>query len=60
MMKSSILAYLKDEEGQTTLEYALILAIVVAVIVQMKGQMTDKVKILMDKVFGEMFNKILP
>lgn len=56
-MKKALLAYFNDEEGQTTLEYALIVIVVVAILVQLQEKMTDGVGGLIDGVFNQIQEK---
>ncbi len=49
-----IKAFLKDEEGQTSMEYILILALVAVVIMKLKGKFEEKLTGsggLMDTIF---------
>lgn len=52
-MKSKIIAYLKDEEGQTSTEYILLVAVVAAVIFKFKDVLDTKLTGLVDKVFNK-------
>lgn len=52
-MKSKIIAYLKDEEGQTSTEYILLVAVVAAVIFKFKGVLDEKLTGLVNKVFDK-------
>jgi len=45
--------FLKDEQGQTTVEYLLIIAVVVVVISALGGVMQERVKQLTGRIFGE-------
>lgn len=45
-MKDKIIAYLKDEEGQTSTEYILLVAVVATIVFKFKGAITAK-------LFGE-------
>jgi len=45
-MGTKILAYLKDESGQTSTEYILLVAVVAAIVFKFKGA-------IQDKLFGE-------
>ena len=44
--------YLKDEEGQTSTEYILLVAVVAAVIFKFRDILDDKLTGLVEKVFG--------
>lgn len=50
--------FLREEEGQTTVEYLLIIAVVVVVISVLGKQMQTKVKALSDQIFGEIEKKV--
>lgn len=52
IMWNEIIAYLKDEEGQTSTEYILLVAVVAAVIFKFKGTLETKLEALVDKVFA--------
>lgn len=41
-MKKMILAYLKDETGQTSTEYILLVAVVATIVFKFKGAITNK------------------
>lgn len=45
-MKSKFIAYLKDESGQTSTEYILLVAVVATIVFKFKGAITKK-------LFGE-------
>jgi len=45
-MKSKIIGYLKDEKGQTSTEYILLVAVVATIVIKFKGEITKK-------LFGE-------
>ena len=42
MMKNKIFAYLKDETGQTSTEYILLVAVVATIVFKFKGAITRK------------------
>ncbi len=44
--------FLNEEEGQTTVEYLLIIAVVVVVISALGSKMQGQVKALTDKIFA--------
>lgn len=52
-MKNLILAYLKDEEGQTSTEYILLVAVVALIVFKFKEKATTE----LDKITGQVFNK---
>lgn len=41
-MKSKLIAYLKDEKGQTSTEYILLVAVVATIVIKFKGAITEK------------------
>ncbi len=41
-MKNKIFAYLKDETGQTSTEYILLVAVVATIVIKFKGAITTK------------------
>jgi pilus assembly protein Flp/PilA len=56
-MKQQFIAYLKDETGQTSTEYILLVAVVAAIVIKFKSAITAK-------LFGEggsggILNKVL-
>lgn len=42
VMKDKIIAYLKDETGQTSTEYILLVAVAAAIVIKFKGAITTK------------------
>ena len=51
-MKNLILAYLKDEEGQTSTEYILLVAVVALIVFKFKEKATDGLGKITDEVFS--------
>jgi Flp pilus assembly pilin Flp len=45
-MKQQLIAYFKDETGQTSTEYILLVAVVAAIVIKFKGAITKR-------LFGE-------
>jgi pilus assembly protein Flp/PilA len=41
-MKNKLLAYLKDESGQTSTEYILLVAVAAAIVIKFKGAITSR------------------
>ncbi len=41
-MKQKLIAYWKDESGQTSTEYILLVAVAAAIVIKFKGQIEDK------------------
>lgn len=52
-MKNLILSYLNDEEGQTSTEYILLVAVVAMIVIKFK----DKLQTSLDSVTGKVFKK---
>jgi len=52
-MMNEIIKYLKDEEGQTSTEYILLVAVVAAVIFKFKATLSTKLEELVGKVFSQ-------
>ena len=51
--------YGKDESGQTSIEYIMLLLVVVAIIFKFKGEVVNKITPLLDKVFGQKMDELL-
>jgi pilus assembly protein Flp/PilA len=51
-MKNKIVEFLKDESGQTSTEYILLLAVVAAIIFKFKSVITEKLNGLVEGVFN--------
>ena len=52
-MKALILSYLKDEEGQTSTEYILLVAVVAMIVIKFKGKLSENLNDITDKVFNK-------
>lgn len=52
-MKNQFIAFLKDEDGQTSTEYILLVAVVAAVIFKFKETLSTKLDGLVGKVFDK-------
>lgn len=50
-MKSKFIEFLKDESGQTSTEYILLVAVVAAIIFKFKETLGNKLEVLVQKVF---------
>jgi pilus assembly protein Flp/PilA len=50
-MKNLFLNYLKDEDGQTSTEYILLMAVVAAIVFKFKEVATERLTQIMDQVF---------
>jgi len=51
-MKNLIWAYLKDEEGQTSTEYILLVAVVALIVFKFKKVATTRLSSITDSVFN--------
>ncbi len=52
-MKNKIVEFLKDEGGQTSTEYILLVVVVVMMIMKFKGQLSSKLEGLTEKAFSK-------
>lgn len=52
-MKSKIVEFVKDENGQTSTEYVLLVAVVAFIIIKLKGQLSEG----LEKIVGSVFTK---
>lgn len=50
-MKNLILSYLKDEEGQTSTEYILLVAVVAMIVIKFKDKLSSNLNNITDNVF---------
>lgn len=50
-MKSLIISFLKDEEGQTSTEYILLIAVVALIVFKFKSIATEKLEGITNAVF---------
>ncbi|MDC1173767.1 hypothetical protein OAT67_00095 [Bacteriovoracaceae bacterium] len=50
-MKNLILSYLKEEDGQTSTEYILLVAVVALIVFRFKAVATEKLSAITGKVF---------
>lgn len=55
-MKNKIMAYLKDESGQTSTEYILLVAVAAAIVIKFKGQIEEKL-LGENGILGRVMNK---
>lgn len=51
-MKNLIIAFLKDEDGQTSTEYILLVAVVALIVFKFKEQATTRLGNITDSVFS--------
>lgn len=60
-MKNKMLAYLKDESGQTSTEYILLVAVAAAIVIKFKSVITEKLlgeNGILGKVMGKVTDDI--
>ena len=53
-LKKHLVRFLKDDRGQTTTEYILILAVVVMIAMKFKSKIIEKLGTQLDNVAGDM------
>ena len=61
VMMNKLKAYLKDESGQTSTEYILLVAVAAAIVIKFKGQIEEKLlgdNGILGKVMGKTTEKI--
>jgi len=51
-MKKHIVRFLKDEEGQTSTEYILLIAVVALIVFKFKGIAMTRLTTILENVFG--------
>ncbi|ATH06540.1 hypothetical protein BIY24_00855 [Halobacteriovorax marinus] len=52
-MKKTLLAYLKDESGQTSTEYILLVAVVALIVFKFKDVASSRLNKITEDVFGK-------
>jgi pilus assembly protein Flp/PilA len=52
-MKNTVIAFLKDEDGQTSTEYILLVAIVALIVIKFGDKLKTKLTGLVDNVFDK-------
>jgi pilus assembly protein Flp/PilA len=52
-MKNKVVEFLKDESGQTSTEYILLVAVVAVIIIKFKGVLEEKLMGTVNAVFGK-------
>lgn len=61
-MKNKIIAYLKDESGQTSTEYILLVAVAAAIVMKFKGVIVKKLigdgDNDQNSILGQVFDKV--
>ena len=50
-MKSLFMAYIRDEDGQTSTEYILLVAVVAIIVFKFKGVAEEKLMAIINQVF---------
>ena len=50
-MKNKVIEFLKDEEGQTSTEYILLVAIVALIVIKFGDKLKENLNTMVDKVF---------
>lgn len=55
-MRDKIVAYLRDESGQTSTEYILLVAVAAAIVIKFKGQIEEKL-LGENGILGRVMNK---
>jgi pilus assembly protein Flp/PilA len=61
IMRNKLMAYFKDESGQTSTEYILLVAVAAAIVIKFKGQIEEKLlgdNGLLGKVMGKTMEAI--
>lgn len=51
-MKNKVIEFLKDEEGQTSTEYILLVAIVALIVIKFGDKLKTKLNDMVEKVFS--------
>ncbi|MBP9673837.1 MAG: hypothetical protein KBD63_01980 [Bacteriovoracaceae bacterium] len=52
-MKQKIISFLKDESGQTSTEYILLLAVAAMIVFKFRSVAMDKINVLVNSVFDK-------
>ncbi|MBP5297384.1 MAG: hypothetical protein J6Y94_08660, partial [Bacteriovoracaceae bacterium] len=52
-MKKVLQTFWNDEDGQTTTEYIILLAIVIAIVFRFRSTLEEKLTTLIDKIFSK-------
>jgi len=58
-MKEKIIDFLKDESGQTSTEYILLVAVMAAIIFKFKKTLSTNIEAATNKIFGEKLNEVI-
>lgn len=57
-MKEKFIQFLRDEDGQTSTEYILLVAVVALIVFRFKGIATTKLTALTESIFGQATDQI--
>ena len=57
-MLTEFINYLKDDDGETSTEYILLVAVVAMIVLKFKKTLNDKLDGVMESVFGKVQNSI--
>jgi pilus assembly protein Flp/PilA len=57
-MLTEFIKYLKDDDGQTSTEYILLVAVVAMIVLKFKTTLNAKLNGVMESVFGKVTNSI--
>ena len=57
-MLTEFINYLKDDDGQTSTEYILLVAVVAMIVLKFKSTLNTKLNSVMNTVFGKVENEI--
>ena len=57
-MLTEFINYLKDDDGQTSTEYILLVAVVAMIVLKFKKTLNDKLEGVMESVFGKVETSI--
>jgi pilus assembly protein Flp/PilA len=57
-MKNKIMEYIKDESGQTSTEYILLVAVAAAIVIKFKGVITEQLLNEETGILGKVMNKV--
>ena len=58
-MLTELINYLKDDDGQTSTEYILLVAVVAMIVLKFKQQLKDKLDGVMNTVFNKVDSEIV-
>ena len=58
-MLTELINYLKDDDGQTSTEYILLVAVVAMIVLKFKEQLKDKLDGVMNTVFNKVDDQIV-